>query len=166
MATPKNTNNKDKSAHTGLKVAGVIGGIAAATAAGVYFMNHNKTAQKKVKEVKGWVVKAKQDVLAKVKKLKEVNEEMYNNAIEGVMARYKKLSSVDGAELATVTKELKSHWKKISKELKGGAKAVVAGAKSVKSAVKTVVKGGKAAPKAAAKPKAKAKPSDKAATNA
>lgn len=150
MATPNN-NNKGKSAHTGLKVAGVIGGIAAATAAGVYFMNHNKGAQKKVKEVKGWVVKAKKEVLAKMKKLKEVNEDLYNNAIEGVMSRYKKLTSVDGAELAAVTSELKSHWRKISKELKGSAKAVAAGAKSVKSAVKTVVKG-----KPVAKPKAKA----------
>ncbi len=152
MATPKNTNKKEKSAHTGLKVAGVIGGLAAATAAGVYFMNHNKGAQKKMKEAKAWVVKAKQEVLSKMKKFKEINEDLYNNAVEGVMERYKKISTVDGKELATVTKELKSHWKNISKELKGGAKAVVTGAKSVKSAVKSVVKG-KPAPKAAAKPK-------------
>lgn len=142
MATNKNmTNNNKASAHAGLKAAGIIGGLAAATAAGVYFLYHNKGAQKKLKNIKGWVIKAKGEILEKVERLKEVNEELYNNAVDTVMARYKKVSAIDGAELAAVTEELKSHWKNIAKELKGGAKAVSAGAKSVKSAVKIAVTG-------------------------
>jgi hypothetical protein len=139
MTTNKNT--KKTEGHAGLKAAGIIGGLAAATAAGIYFLHHNKGAQKKMKNIKGWVIKAKGEILEKVEKLKEVNEDLYNNAVDAVMTRYKKLSTIDGTELAVVTAELKSHWKNIAKELKGGAKAVSSGAKSVKSAVKHVMNG-------------------------
>ncbi len=138
MATNKNTSNKE-SGHAGLKAAGIIGGLAAATAAGIYFLNHNKGAQKKMKNIRGWVIKAKGEVLEKVERLKEVNEDLYNRAVDAVMSRYKKISTVDGTELAAVTAELKSHWKNIAKELKGSASAMSAGAKSVKSAVKKVM---------------------------
>lgn len=154
MATNKNTTKKD-AGHAGLKAAGIIGGLAAATAAGMYFLHHNKGAQKKMKNIKGWVVKAKGEILEKVEKLKEVNEDLYNNAVDAVMSRYKKLASIDGAELTAVTSEIKSHWKNIAKELKGGAKAVSAGAKSVKAAVQVAMNG---KPAAKAKKVASSKP--------
>jgi phage-related protein len=156
MATNKNTDQKN-GGHAGMKAAAVIGGLAAATAAGMYFLHHNKGAQKKLKHIRGWVIKAKGEILEKVERLKEVNEELYNKAVDAVMAKYKKISSIDGAELSAVTTELKSHWRNISRELKGSAKAVASGARSVKNAVRTVVKT-KPAAKRASKPKAASTP--------
>ncbi len=159
MTTNTNTTKKSETGNAGMKAAGIIGGLAAATAAGIYFLHHNKGAQKKIKNIKGWVVKAKGEIMEKVEKLKEVNEDLYNNAVDAVMTRYQKLSSIDGSELAAVTTEIKSHWKNIARELKAGAKAASAGAKSVKSAVKTAMD---SKPASKPKPKSKAKPSSEA----
>jgi hypothetical protein len=49
--------------------------------------------------------------------MKDVDEEMYNKVVDGVMTKYKKIKSIDGGELATISKELKGHWANIKKEV-------------------------------------------------
>lgn len=136
-ASKKSTTTSASATSTSsMKVAGVIGGIAAAAAVGGYFLYHNKDAQKKVKSIKGWVLKAKGEVLEKIENLKEVNQEAYQKAVDTVLAKYEKLSHVDTTEIAKVSKELKSHWKSIQSELgisSKKVKEVIKGARSVAS---------------------------------
>lgn len=131
------TKKVKKESNTGLAI---LGGLAAAAAAGAYFIYGNKEVQKKAKKVKGWALKAKGEVLEKIEKIKAVDEKAYHEAIDGVMKKYEKIKSIDTSEAMTVAKELKAHWKNIKKELQGGvgkvAKAATKVAKEAKKAVK------------------------------
>ena len=119
--TKKNHNN----AHDGSTalVVGIVG-VAAAAAAGAYFLYGTKDGKKKMKQIRGWALKAKGEVLQKVEQLKEVNEDLYHQVIDSVLKRYETLKSVSPAELAAVAKELKGHWKNIKKELHSSVKKV------------------------------------------
>lgn len=139
-SAPKNTS------HAG--AATLIGGLAAAAAVGGYFLYNSKDAQKKVKKVKGWALKAKGEVLEKIEKLKEVNEDAYNKVIDAVLSRYEKVSNIDASELVQISKELKSHWKSIQKDVTEGGKKV---SHVVKKVVDAGIKGKGTAPKKVAK---------------
>jgi hypothetical protein len=129
----KKVSNSAPASHKGLAI---IGGLVAA-AAGAYFVHGNKKAQKKIKQVKGWALKAKGEVLERIEKIKEIDEQLYASAIDTVMKKYEHVKSVDTTELAAVAKELKSHWKNIKKELSSGAKVAK---KTAKKATKVGVK--------------------------
>lgn len=136
----KTSKPSQSTSHTGIAI---IGGLVAA-AAGAYFIHGNKAAEKKIKQVKGWALKAKGEVLEKIEKIKAIDEQLYQQAIDAVMSKYQKVKNVDTTELQTVTKELKSQWKNIKRELSTGKKAVKkavtkvtnTGAKATKAAVK------------------------------
>ena len=48
-------------------------GLIAAAAAGAYFLLGTKEGQKKQKQIKGWMVKAKGEVMDKMEDMKEVS---------------------------------------------------------------------------------------------
>ncbi len=149
----KSSSSKPAHNHSAAGKVALIGGLAAAAAVGGYFLYNNKDAQKKIKKVRGWALKAKGEVLERIEKLKEVNEEAYKNVIDAVLSRYQKVSSIDASELIQVSKELKSHWKAIQKDVTEGGRKV---SKVVKKVVDAGIKG-----KAPATPKAKAKKATK-----
>ncbi|MBP6974322.1 MAG: hypothetical protein KBB54_00045 [Candidatus Pacebacteria bacterium] len=134
------TNKKSKSATSGSSAStasiAIIGGLVAA-AAGAYFIHGNKAAQRKIKQVKGWALKAKGEVLERIEKIKEVDENLYQQAIDAVMKKYEGVKSIDTTELSAVAKELKSHWKNIKRELNAGKKVAK---KTVAKAKKATVK--------------------------
>ncbi len=104
---------------TAAKVAGSLGMAAlaagaAAAAAGYYFSG--KKGKKHLKELSGWSKKAKSDLLEKVKKMKSVSKQAYNQAAEEVLAKYKQAKNIDPKELQAFGLELKSHWEKIVNE--------------------------------------------------
>lgn len=117
--------------------AGAIMGVAAvavAAAAGGYFL-YGKDGAKNRKKVKGWMLKAKGEVLEKVEKLKEVTEDEYQNIIDTVAAKYAAIKSIDPAEVMAMQKELKAHWKNIKKVVSAKPqKKMKAKAKMVKKA--------------------------------
>lgn len=99
--------------------AGVGLGIAAAVAAaaaGGYFL-YGKDGAKNRKKIKGWMLKAKGEVLEQMEKGKEMTEETYHNVIDKVSQKYQALKDIDPAELQQMSKELKSHWKSIKSQL-------------------------------------------------
>ncbi|MCF7865243.1 MAG: hypothetical protein K9M11_01950 [Candidatus Pacebacteria bacterium] len=118
----KSGSLKSPKSGSGASIA-IIGGLVAA-AAGAYFIHGNKAAQKKIKQVKGWALKAKGEVLERIEKIKEIDENLYQQAIDAVMKKYESVKSVDTTELALVGKELKSQWKNIKRELSAGKKVV------------------------------------------
>ena len=94
----------------------------AAAAAGTYFLYGSKNAPKNRKMVKAWSLKAKGEVLEKLEKLKEVNEEVYHNIVDQVSAKYETLKNIDKKDVMAFADELKKHWKGIEKEVKASLK--------------------------------------------
>ena len=95
----KTSKPSQSTSHTGIAI---IGGLVAAAAAGAYFIHGNKAAEKKIKQVKGWALKAKGEVLEKIEKIKAIDEQLYQQAIDAVMSKYQKVKNVDTTELQNV----------------------------------------------------------------
>jgi acyl-homoserine lactone acylase PvdQ len=109
-----------KESNTGLAI---LGGLAAAAAAGAYFIYGNKEVQKKAKKVKGWALKAKGEVLEKMEKWKkDFNESDYQELVDKMAQKYQNMKDIDQAELQAFAKEMKSHWKNIKKSFKPAKK--------------------------------------------
>ena len=115
----KNTNNIGK-------IIAIGAGAAAITAAGYFFFCLNGPKNRKV--MKGWMIKMKGDVVEKIEKVKDVTEDTYHNIVDTVAKSY--VGSGSKAEVEMLAKELKSHWKSISKK----------GVSKVKKAVKKISK--------------------------
>jgi DNA-directed RNA polymerase subunit F len=95
-------------------------GIAAAVAAvaGAYFLYGAKDAAKNRKKVKAWSLKAKGEILEKLEKLSDVSEEVYNKIVDEVSEKYKKVKNIDQEDIEKFGKELKSHWRKMERDVK------------------------------------------------
>jgi len=92
-----------------------IAALAAFAAAG-YFL-YGKDGAKNRKKVRGWMLKAKGEVLEGVEKLKDVTEEEYAIIIDKVGAKYKAVKNIDPAEVDAMMRELRGHWKSIKKSI-------------------------------------------------
>lgn len=137
-----------KSDGHGLEIGLALAGIA--TVAGAVFLYGTDAGKKKRKDIKGWMLKAKGEVVEKLEKVKDVNEEAYHKIVDTVAAKYKAVKSIAPEELAEVVDDLKKSWKHIARVAKAKApkKKVAARKPATKSAAKP-------AAKAAAKPAAK-----------
>ncbi len=89
---------------------------AAAAAAGVYYF-YGKDAPKRRRQLKGWMVTAKGEVMDRMEKLPEVSELAYRRIVAEVLKRYKNLKNVSSEELAELSRELLGHWKSIKTEV-------------------------------------------------
>lgn len=108
MAQKKESNKAAKVATVGLGIA-----VAAAAAAGLYFL-YGKDGEKNRKKLKGWMVKAKGEVMERMEKLKDVNEAAYHAVVDAVLSKYRHIEEKEVGQLA---RELKGHWKNIKKHL-------------------------------------------------
>jgi hypothetical protein len=120
----KNTNTKKsvtvkkevkKDDNKVLKIASFTAGAFALAAAGYYFFGPD--AKKNQKKLKGWTIKMKGEVVEKLEKLKEVTEPVYNSVVDTVAMKYAKLK--DEEEVTTLAKDLKKHWKSVTKDILG-----------------------------------------------
>jgi len=112
----KKRGTKRKISKTGAGLAA----LAVAAVAGTYFFM-SKEGTKNRKKVKGWMLKAKGEVLEKIEKLegyKEVDEEKYQAVVDTVMKKYKNLKSVNSKEAVTLANDLKKQWREIVKDAK------------------------------------------------
>jgi uncharacterized protein YicC (UPF0701 family) len=125
-------------------VAAVAVGLAAAVAAGAYFLYGSKDAEKNRKKIKVWSVKMKADVMDKIEKLKEIDEEVYKTVVSSVASKYAKLKNVDTAEVEALAADLNKHWKAIKKhvdtETKAATKIVKKDAKVLATKTKETAK--------------------------
>lgn len=111
---------KETSSKKVVLVAG-LAALAVAGIAGAYFL-YGKNGAKNRKKISAWAIKAKGEALERIEKLKDINEEIYHTTIDTIAAKYDKLKHTTPEEIATFTKEMKSHWKEIKKELTPKAK--------------------------------------------
>jgi len=114
---------------------------AAAAAAGAYFLYGSKNAVKNRKVIKGWMLKAKGEVLSALEKAQEMTKEEYEALVSKVGAGYLAAKEMNTEELAAFTKEMHTHWKDLMKSGKPKKKVVkkVAGAVTKKVVVKKAV---------------------------
>lgn len=126
---------KNSNVGLGATITGV-GLSAIALVAGTYFLYGSKEAVKNRKKVKGWMLKAKGEVLDKVEKLKSIDEATYGKLIDTVSEKYKKVKAINLADVEGLAKELKGHWKNLKKEvLPDTQKKVVAVRKTVQKKI-------------------------------
>lgn len=114
MATKKKKAHKRDSGILGIGlVSAVIGAL------GTYFLYGSSKGAKRRNDVRGWMLKAKGEVLHEVEKLKDIDEKRYNAIAKKVLAKYKRLKSVGTKEFAVLSKDIENAWKEIEKEATG-----------------------------------------------
>ncbi|MEX0652310.1 MAG: hypothetical protein WD509_03220 [Candidatus Paceibacterota bacterium] len=130
---------KKKSSHGVAKSGLLLAGVAAAAAAGAYYLYGPKGKQHRTK-IKSWTLKAQGEVMERVEKLKEVDRESLNKIVDMVAKKYKTAQGVSTAEVMEFAKDVKGQWDHIEKEFKKGAKK---GKTATKKAVKKAKKSAK-----------------------
>jgi hypothetical protein len=99
-------------------LAKTAAGLAAlAAAAGAYYFYGSKHAAKNRKTMKTWAVKARGDVMEKLEQMKNLSQQNYQEAVNEVLAKYKRLEKASPKELDLLKRELHGHWKNIAKLL-------------------------------------------------
>ncbi|GIW69152.1 hypothetical protein D6792_02430 [Candidatus Parcubacteria bacterium] len=136
---PKQNNtstgdNKMSAAKQGGIVAG-LSAMAAVGAAAAYFLYGSKHAKKNRAKVRGWMVKAKGEVIEKLEKAKEVNKEVVSAIVDQVLARYAKVKDIGEEEARRLAEELKRQWQAAERDL---ARVAQKGKKAVKRATHKV----------------------------
>lgn len=100
------------------KVAVGMGvGMLAALSAGAYYLYGTKEGAKKRTKMRGWVLKAKGEVMEKLENLKVVNEETYHEVVANVVKKYRGIKNIDPKEVEALVADLKKHWKNIKKHI-------------------------------------------------
>jgi transcriptional regulator of heat shock response len=111
-------NNNKKTETQNITTAVVITGLFASALLGAHFLFGTEKGKKSLKHVKSWAFKIKGELLEKIEKAKDLNEETYNKIVDELTAKYQKLKGMTVEEVAELSKELKSNWKKIKDEAK------------------------------------------------
>lgn len=114
MTTKKNTTP------AGAIVTAIAGLTAAAI--GAYYLYGHKDADKNRAKVKGWMLKAKGEVLEELEKVQDVTETAYMGAVDTVAKKYNELKNIDADELNTFIGEMKDHWSGIKKTMQSRGK--------------------------------------------
>jgi|SRR3989344_3703470 len=105
-----------------LKTATAVGlgaGLAVAAvgaALGSYLLSGPRAKNTK-RVLRGWMLKAKGEILEKLEKAGDVGEDMYYQAVDQVSAKYSKMSGVAQNEVDDMANELKKQWKLVAKGL-------------------------------------------------
>lgn len=90
--------------------------VVVGAALGSYLLT-GKRATKTKKVLKGWMLKAKGELLEQLEKAGDVGENMYYDAVDQVAAKYSKMSGVAQEEVDDMATELKKQWKLVNKGL-------------------------------------------------
>lgn len=93
-----------------------LGAGLAGLAAGAYFFLGPK-GEKHQRQAKAWADKMKTDVIEKLKTVSDISEATYNEIIDTVAKEYEKDMSLAKSEIKALAKDLKKHWKSISKSV-------------------------------------------------
>ncbi len=153
------TQKKVKNVLSDAQKVGIGFGLTAAavTAAGAYFLYGSKQSSQNRKKVKGWVLKAKGEVLEALENAKAITEEEYKALVETASGAYGTVKNATAGEVKDFKKEMTTHWQKLqaSKAMKKvlGTTSVPVVKKVVKKAVAKKVVVTKATAKAPAKKK-------------
>jgi hypothetical protein len=105
----KNKINKSNA----VKLA-VAGASLAGLAATAYFFFGPK-GKKHRQHAKAWAIKMKGDVVEKLERAREITEPVYLEIIDTVAKEYEKGKKASRPEIEALAKDLKKHWRSMSK---------------------------------------------------
>lgn len=106
----------EKELSTAQKVGLGMGLTAAAVAAaGAYFLYGAKDAGTNRKKVKGWMLKAKGEVLEALEKANKITEAEYKALVNTASAVYGVAQRASRGEINDFKSEMEGHWKKLQK---------------------------------------------------
>ena len=104
---------------TAMGLGAGMAAAAVAAALGSYLLT-GKRATKTKRVLKGWMLKANGELLEQLEKSENFGQEMFNDAVNKIAAKYSKMSGVTQKEVDEMVVELKKQWKLVEK---GMAKA-------------------------------------------
>lgn len=93
-------------------------GATAVAAAAAYFLTGER-GEKNRKKIKAWAEEAKNELVKELKGLKQVSKDSYAEMVDEVVGRYKATKGATPRELSALKKELKAHWRNITKHVAG-----------------------------------------------
>lgn len=102
--------------HNKSNAGAFLSGIFVATAIGGYFLFGSKNAKKNRQKVEDYVEDAKIDVMTKLKKIKKLSKEKYDEVVDAVSDKYSEMKEVGKEKADELRDELKSRWDEIEKE--------------------------------------------------
>ena len=149
MAQKKSKNEMSSAQKVGIGFGLTAAAVSAASA---YFLYGSKKATQNRKKVKGWMLKAKGEVLEALEKAETITEEEYRSLVEAASGAYGAVKNASAGEIKDFKKEMGEHWSKLEKN-KAFKKLVGDKPAPAKKVAKKAP--AKAAPKAAPKPAAK-----------
>ena len=97
-------------------VGAFLSGVFVATAIGGYFLFGSKNAKKNRQKVEDGLEDAKAEVMARLKKVKRLSREKYNEIVDEVSEKYSKMKEVGMEKADELKDELKSKWQEIEEE--------------------------------------------------
>ena len=95
-----------------------LSGVFAAAAVGGYMLFGSKNAKKNRQKVEDWVEDAKADVASRLKSIKRLTREKYNEVVDTVSEKYSKTKEVGKEKSDKLRDELKSRWDEIVEDAK------------------------------------------------
>lgn len=119
-----------KQSKSSVATLALLGASVAGIASAAYFFLGPK-GKKNQKIAKAWAIKMKGDVIEKLEQAKEVSEPVYHQIIDSVAKEYATGMKAGSAEIETLAKDLKKHWKTLSKSAKTIKKEVIKNATKV-----------------------------------
>ncbi len=135
----KKVTNIKKDNNKNIAIAAGITGLFASALLGAHFLFNTEKGKKSLKHIKSWVFKLKGELLEKVEKVKDIDEETYHKLVDELTQKYQKVKGMTVEELTELTKELKANWKKIKDEAKK-TESVKSAKRIIKKATKKTVK--------------------------
>lgn len=115
-----------KQSSTTKKIAAGVGLAALAAAAAATYYFKGPEGKKHQKEAMAMAKKAKMEMLAKMKQMKNFSKEAYHKATAEVLAKYKQAKNINPKDLQALGHELKSHWDNIAKTVEKSAQKMSA----------------------------------------
>ncbi len=106
---------KKTESNVGKVIAGVAGIAALSVAA---YMLFGPEGKKNRKQISGWSVKMKGEIIEKFEKAKEVTEPIFNKIVDDAAIKYAKVKGVSTEELNSVVADLRKHWKALMRDVK------------------------------------------------
>lgn len=96
--------------------------IAAAAAAGAYYLYGTQDGAKARKKMGSWAMKLKKEVIKETQKLEKVGQADYNKIVLRLKKKYDGVKSIDPKEMNAVVADLKKHWSVVKKQFKAGSR--------------------------------------------
>ncbi len=114
------------------KVGKVLGGVVGVAALSVAaYMLFGPEGKKNRKQISGWSVKMKGEIIEKFEKAKEVTEPIFNKIVDEAASKYAKAKGVSEEELVSVVADLRKHWKALLRDVKAKTPAKKVASKKV-----------------------------------